>query len=241
MCCCRAICCRALQIGLHERLLLKPLDLKIELKYAESVEYLLGSFLKAVCSRCCWCGRTDVEGWCHVTNWDIIYRVKKTSEQDPESLGSTHLDGRTPQPQQGTQGKGTVFSESCFGIALMCGVWEASSTWWTWVWVNSGSWWWTGRTGVLRFMGSQRVGHDGATKLNWGKKKAGWGVATRHAVKHGMGYFQSKSDWSSVRSGGPLSGAPVASLVLSCMAFWSTSLSKFAAKCIPRLGSKLAC
>ena len=38
---------------------------------------------------------------------------------------------------------------------------------WTWVWVNSGSWWWAGRPGVLRFMGSQRVGHDWATKLNW--------------------------------------------------------------------------
>ena len=35
------------------------------------------------------------------------------------------------------------------------------------VWVNSGSWWWTGRPGVLRFMGSQRVGHDWATELNW--------------------------------------------------------------------------
>ena len=37
----------------------------------------------------------------------------------------------------------------------------------TWVWVNSGNWWWTGRPGVLRFMGSQRVGHDWATELNW--------------------------------------------------------------------------
>ena len=38
---------------------------------------------------------------------------------------------------------------------------------WTWVWVNSGSWWWTGRPGVLQSMGSQRVEHDWATKLNW--------------------------------------------------------------------------
>jgi len=38
---------------------------------------------------------------------------------------------------------------------------------WTWVWVNSGSWWWTGRPGMLRFMGSQRVGHDWATDLIW--------------------------------------------------------------------------
>ena len=38
--------------------------------------------------------------------------------------------------------------------------WMASPTRWTWVWVNFGSWWWTGRPGVLQFMGSQRVGHD---------------------------------------------------------------------------------
>ena len=45
--------------------------------------------------------------------------------------------------------------------------WMASLTRWTWVWVNSGSWWWTGRPGVLRFKGSQRVGHDWATDLIW--------------------------------------------------------------------------
>ena len=45
--------------------------------------------------------------------------------------------------------------------------WMASLTRWTWVGVNSGSWWWTGRPGVLRFMRSQRVGHDWATELNW--------------------------------------------------------------------------
>ena len=45
--------------------------------------------------------------------------------------------------------------------------WMASLTQWTWVWVDSGSWWWTGRPGVLQFMGLQRVGHDWATELNW--------------------------------------------------------------------------
>ena len=44
--------------------------------------------------------------------------------------------------------------------------WMASLTQWTWVWVNSGSWWWTGRPGVLRFMGSQRVGHNWVTEVN---------------------------------------------------------------------------
>ena len=47
--------------------------------------------------------------------------------------------------------------------------WMASPTRWAWVWVNTGSWWWTGRPGVLRFMESQIVGHDWATELNWRK------------------------------------------------------------------------
>ena len=45
--------------------------------------------------------------------------------------------------------------------------WMTSPTQSTWVWVNSGSWWWTGRPGALRFMGSQRVRHDWVTELNW--------------------------------------------------------------------------
>ena len=49
--------------------------------------------------------------------------------------------------------------------------WMASRTRWTWVWVNSGRWWWTGRPGVLRFMGSQRAGHDWATELNWSRNE----------------------------------------------------------------------
>ena len=43
--------------------------------------------------------------------------------------------------------------------------WMASPTQWTWVWVSSACWWWTGRPGVLQSMGSQRVGHDWATEL----------------------------------------------------------------------------
>ena len=38
--------------------------------------------------------------------------------------------------------------------------WMASPTRWTWIWANSGRWWWTGRPGVLQSMGSQRIGHD---------------------------------------------------------------------------------
>ena len=56
--------------------------------------------------------------------------------------------------------------------------WMASLTRWTWVWVNSRSWWWTGRPGVLRFMGLQRVGHDWATELNWTELKSEYTVVS---------------------------------------------------------------
>ena len=45
--------------------------------------------------------------------------------------------------------------------------WMASLTQWTWVWVNSGNWWWTGRPGMLQSMGSQRVRCYWTTELNW--------------------------------------------------------------------------
>ena len=45
--------------------------------------------------------------------------------------------------------------------------WMASPTLWTWVWVNSGRWWWTGKPGMLQSMRSQRVKHTWATELNW--------------------------------------------------------------------------
>ena len=49
--------------------------------------------------------------------------------------------------------------------------WMASLTRWTWIWVNSGSWWWTGSPVVLRFMGSQRVGQDWVTEQNWTERE----------------------------------------------------------------------
>ena len=56
--------------------------------------------------------------------------------------------------------------------------WMASPTQWTWVWVDSGSWWWTGRPGVLKFMGSQRVRHNWATEPNWTEL---WGLQREKA------------------------------------------------------------
>ena len=45
---------------------------------------------------------------------------------------------------------------------------------WTWIWVNSGSWWWTGKPGVLQSVGLQRVGHNWATELDWTVYKYIW-------------------------------------------------------------------
>ena len=47
--------------------------------------------------------------------------------------------------------------------------WMASLAWWTQVWMNFRSWWWTGKPGELPFMGLQRVGLDWVTELNWNK------------------------------------------------------------------------
>ena len=61
--------------------------------------------------------------------------------------------------------------------------WMASLTWWTWVWASSGSWWWTGKPGMLQSMGSDTTEQLNWTELGWeplgGKKHGGgfsWGV-----------------------------------------------------------------
>ena len=58
--------------------------------------------------------------------------------------------------------------------------WIASQTRWMWIWVNSGSWWWTGRPGVLRFMRLQKVRHDWASELNWTEWSSGFPYFNLH-------------------------------------------------------------
>ena len=58
----------------------------------------------------------------------------------------------------------------------------ASLTRWIWVWVNSGSWWWTGRPGVLQFMGLQRARHDWVTELNWTDERGGGTLGTTSSM-----------------------------------------------------------
>ena len=65
--------------------------------------------------------------------------------------------------------------------------WMASPTQWTWVWVNSRSWWWTRKPGMLQSMGSQRVRHDRVAELNWTEIKVRlniWNLIPSHHLLH---------------------------------------------------------
>ena len=129
------------------------------------------------------CQRIDAfEVWC----WRRLLRVPWTARRSTQSIlkedqswvfiGRIAVEAETPifwppdakswliweDPDAGKdwgqKEKGTTEDE-IVGLA--------SLTQWTWVWVDSSSWWWIGRPGVLWFMRSQRVGHDWATELNW--------------------------------------------------------------------------
>ena len=62
--------------------------------------------------------------------------------------------------------------------------WMATLTWWTWVWVGSRSWWWTGRPGVLQSMGTQRVGHNWVTE-QWQQQRC-----LRNIINWRVSWFQ---------------------------------------------------
>ena len=127
------------------------------------------------------CQRTDVfELWC----WRRLFRVLWTARRSnqcilkeirPEcSLEGLMLKLRLQYFGHRMRSADSMERPSCWERLKTGGEgdnrgwdgWMASSTQWTWVWVNSRSWRWTGRPGVLQSMGSQRVGHDWANELN---------------------------------------------------------------------------
>ena len=128
------------------------------------------------------CQRTDAsEVWC----WRILLRVPWTARRSNRSMLKEispeysleglmlklklqyfgHLIRRTDSFEK-TLMLGQIEGRRRRGRQRMRWL-DESPTQWTWVWVNSGSWWWTGRSGMLQSMGSQRVRHDWATELNW--------------------------------------------------------------------------
>ena len=98
-----------------------------------------------------------------------IQAVHPKGNQSWIFIGRTHAEAETPILWPLTHWKRPRCWERLKageGVDRGWDGWMASLTQWTWVSVNSGSWWWTGRPGMLRFMGWQRVGHDWATELN---------------------------------------------------------------------------
>ena len=141
-----------------------------------------------------WMWKLDCEeswapkNWCF---WTVVLEKTLESPLDCKETQPVHSKGDQPYPGCSLEGLMLKLKLQYFGhltrrvaslekTLMLGGIgaggegddrgwdgWMASLTRWTWIWVNSGSWWWTGRPGVLRFMGSQRVGHDWATELNW--------------------------------------------------------------------------
>ena len=124
---------------------------------------------------CLWGGYHWGWGWgggiCHFYNPELLYAVEAETQilwpSDAKEL--THL--KRPWCWERLKAGGKGDDRGWDG-------WMASPTQWTWVWVNYGSWWWTGRPGVLQSMGSQRVGHNWVTELNWTEHSLGTGVGT---------------------------------------------------------------
>ena len=128
------------------------------------------------------CWRIDAfELWC----WRRLLRVPWTARRSNQSIlkeisPEYSLEGLmlklklqylghlmwTPDSLEKTLMLGKTEGKKRRGQQRMNG-WMASPTWWTWVWANFGSWWWTGKPGVLQSMGLQVVAHNWVTELNW--------------------------------------------------------------------------
>ena len=125
--------------------------------------------------------RTDAfELWC----WRRLLRVPWTARRSNQSIlkeisSEYSLEGLMVKLKLWYFGH-LMWRTNSFEKALMLGKiegrrrgddrrwdgWMASLTRWTWVWISSRSWWWTGKPGMLQSMGSQRVGHNWMTELN---------------------------------------------------------------------------
>ena len=127
-----------------------------------------------------------LKNWCF---WTVMLKKTLESPLDCQEIQPVHPKGNQPLVfirRTDAGAKTPIFGQvmwkaDSFEKTLMLGKIEASRRrgwqklkWFDgitdsmdWVWVNPAIWWWTGRPGVLQFMGSKRVGHDWETELNW--------------------------------------------------------------------------
>ena len=118
-------------------------------------------------------GEGEMYGKCNTETYTTICKIDsqqefavclRNSNRGSEWTRGVEWKGRW---EGGSKGRWYMYTYGGEGDNRGWDGWMASLTQWMWVWVNSGSWWWTGRPSVLWFVGSQRVRHDWATELNW--------------------------------------------------------------------------
>ena len=113
-----------------------------------------------------------------------VFTLRTDAEAETPILQPPHvkswLIGKDPDAGRDLRARGAGDDKGWDG-------WMASLTWWTWVWVDSGHWWWTGRSGVMQFMGSLGVRHDWATELNWTELKRHLGSPEIHFKRRKYG------------------------------------------------------
>ena len=115
-----------------------------------------------------------------VLKW-VAFPFSRGSSQSTDQTQVSHIAGRfftswATREAQRLKAKGEEGDRRLDG-------WMASPTQWTWIWVNFRSWWWAGKPGVLQSMGSQRIGHEWGTQLNWTES---YEVANLHLSKPGL-------------------------------------------------------
>ena len=110
------------------------------------------------------------ENWCF---WTVVLEKTLESPLDCKEIQPVHSEGDQPR---NFSGRNDAKAETpvlwpprvkCWLIGKDYDAGDGITDSMDMSWVNSGSWWWTGRPGVLWFMGLQRVGHNWATELNW--------------------------------------------------------------------------
>ena len=105
-----------------------------------------------------------------------------------------------------------------------------SPTWWIWVWVKSGSWWWTGRPGMLQSMGSQRVKNDWATNASLQSQEK------NHIKKSGL-HLRWRDNTGNVHKGERTLGNHLRILHISCREYFSKLNSKIRLKCVQNVST----
>ena len=128
------------------------------------------------------CRRIDAfELWCWRRLLRVPWTARRSNQSIPKEISPEYsLEGLMLKLKRQYFGH-LMWRTDSFEKTLMLGkikaggkgddrgwhAWIASPTQWTWIWVNSSSWWWTGRPGVLQSIGLQSVGHDWVTELKW--------------------------------------------------------------------------